>query len=78
MLPDQKGMPMTDASWPARVSHYTSPAQLADLERVRSEAKAEGGPAVPVAALLRAAADICLTDPELRRQMTELARTRWR
>jgi hypothetical protein len=65
-------------AWPARVSHYTSHDQLAELEAVRSQAKAKGGPAVPVAALLRAATAICLGDPELRARMVTLARDEWR
>jgi hypothetical protein len=69
--------PGTRPGWPARVSHYTSPEQLAALEAVRTQAKA-GGRAVPVAALLRAAAAICLDDPQLRARMIELARDQWR
>jgi hypothetical protein len=64
--------------WPARISHYTSPTQLAALEALRTEAKSDGDRAVPVAALLRAAASICLDDPQLRARMVDLARDEWR
>jgi hypothetical protein len=70
--------PRPRSNWPARVSHYTSCEQLAELEALRSHAKADGGTAVPVAALLRAAAAICLQDPQLRVRLVELARSEWR
>lgn len=67
-----------DTAWNARISHYTSPQQLAAMETLRTEAKADGGHAVPVTALLRAATAICLADPLLRARMIELARGQWR
>jgi hypothetical protein len=67
-----------DTAWKARISHYTSQEQLTALEALRTQAKAEAGQAVPVTALLRAATAICLSDPQLRARMIELARGQWR
>lgn len=62
----------------ARVSHTTTPDQLEALEEVARESRRATGAAVPLTALLRAAASICLDDARLRDRMARLARTDWR
>lgn len=62
----------------ARVSHTTTPDQLDALEEVSRQARRATGQAVPLTALLRAAAAICLDDARLRDRMARLARTDWR
>jgi hypothetical protein len=62
----------------ARVSHTTTPDQLDALEEVSRAARRATGQAVPLTALLRAAAAICLDDARLRDRMARLARTEWR
>lgn len=62
----------------SRVSHTTTPDQLDALEEVSRQAKRASGQAVPITALLRAAAAICLDDARLRERMTRLARLEWR
>ena len=65
--------------YPARVSHATTYEQLEDLENVGREARRERPElgAVPVTALLRAAAEICLDSDQLRKRMVRDARERW-
>lgn len=62
----------------ARVSHTTTPDQLDALEEVSRAARRATGQAVPLTAMLRAAAAICLDDARLRDRMQRLARTEWR
>jgi hypothetical protein len=61
-----------------RISHTTTPDQLDALEEVSRAARRATGQAVPLTALLRAAAAICLDDARLRDRMARLARTEWR
>lgn len=62
----------------ARISHTTSPDQLDALEEVSRAERRRTGQAVPLTALLRAAAQICLDDARLRERMARIARTEWR
>jgi hypothetical protein len=62
----------------ARISHTTTPDQLDALEEVSRAACRATSQAVPLTALLRAAASICLDDARLRDRMARLARTEWR
>jgi hypothetical protein len=66
------------AFYSARISHTTTAEQLAELERVRSDAKREGNGAVSVTALLRAAVALCLDDQRLRARWIKAARNEWR
>jgi hypothetical protein len=52
--------------------------QLDALEEVSRAARRATGQAVPLTALLRAAAAICLDDARLRDRMARIARTEWR
>jgi hypothetical protein len=61
-----------------RISHTTTPDQLDALEEVSRAERRATGQAVPLTALLRAAAAICLDDARLRARMARLARTEWR
>jgi hypothetical protein len=61
-----------------RISHTTTPDQLDALTEVSRQARRATGQAVPLTALLRAAAQICLDDARLRERMARLARTEWR
>jgi hypothetical protein len=70
--------PRPASFYPARISHTTTPAQLQELEAIRSAEKATGNGAVSVTALLRAAVDLCLQDQRLRARWVKLARTEWR
>lgn len=71
--------PKPAAAFSARVSHTTTPQQLAALEAIRTEAKAQGSGAVAVTALIRAACELCLTDPKLRKRWLTLAKSpEWR
>jgi hypothetical protein len=65
--------------YPARMSHATTHEQLdalEDLSRSLRRDRPDLG-AVPVTALLRAAAAICLDDERLRARMVREARTTW-
>lgn len=65
--------------YPARISHATTYEQLEELENVGREARRERPElgAVPVTALLRAAAEICLDNDQFRKRMVRDARERW-
>jgi hypothetical protein len=70
--------PKPKAVYSARISHTTTPDQLDALEEVSRAERRATGQAVPLTALLRAAAAICLDDARLRARMARLARTEWR
>jgi hypothetical protein len=70
--------PKAQPAYSARVSHTTTPDQLDALEEVSRQARRATGQAVPLTALLRAAAQICLDDARLRDRMARLARVEWR
>jgi hypothetical protein len=70
--------PKPPAAYSVRISHTTTPDQLDALEEVSRQARRATGQAVPLTALLRAAAAICLDDARLRDRMARLARTEWR
>jgi hypothetical protein len=70
--------PRPQPVYSARISHTTTPDQLDALEEVSRAARRATGQAVPLTALLRAAAAICLDDARLRERMTRLARVEWR
>jgi hypothetical protein len=65
--------------YPARMSHATTHEQLDGLEDLSRSLRRERPDlgAVPVTALLRAAAAICLDDERLRARMIREARTTW-
>ncbi len=65
--------------YPARMSHSTTYEQLDALEDLSRSLRRERPDlgAVPVTALLRAAAAICLDDERLRVRMVRGARTTW-
>lgn len=69
------------AYYSARVSHATTPGQLAELEQIRvtenAARRAARRPALSVTALLRAAAAICLENDRLRAQMIKRAGEEW-
>lgn len=73
-------MPKPAKLYSARVSHTTTPDQLDALEEVARQARRadDAHRAVPVTAMLRAAASICLDDARMRDRMVRLARTDWR
>jgi hypothetical protein len=75
-MPAEQARP--PAVYSARISHTTTPEQLQALESVRSEQKAQGGGAVAVTALIRAAVALCLEDQRLRARWIKAARNEWR
>jgi hypothetical protein len=70
--------PRPGKAYSSRVSHTTTPDQLDALEEVSRAERRRTGQAVPLTALLRAAAAICLDDARLRERMARIARTEWR
>jgi hypothetical protein len=81
--PARRAMPAETKAgpdYPARMSHATTYDQLdalEDLSRTLRRERPDLG-AVPVTALLRAAAAICLDDERLRARMIREARTTWK
>jgi hypothetical protein len=69
------------SSYGARISHATTPEQLAELEQIRlaenTARRAAKRPALSVTALLRAATQICLDNDKLRAQMIKRAGEEW-
>jgi hypothetical protein len=69
------------SSYGARISHATTPEQLAELEQIRlaenTARRAAKRPALSVTALLRAATQICLDNDRLRAQMIKRAGEEW-
>ena len=77
-----KAMPAETKAGPdyaARMSHATTHEQLDTLEDLSRSLRRERPDlgAVPVTALIRAAAQICLDDERLRARMVREARTTW-
>ena len=69
--------PRPGPAYSCRISHTTTPDQLDALEEVSRASRRATGQAIPITALLRAAAAICLDDARLRDRMARLARTEW-
>jgi hypothetical protein len=69
------------AFYSARVSHATTPQQLAELEQIRltenTARRAARRPAISITAMLRAAVAICLENDRLRAQMIKRAGEEW-
>lgn len=78
-MPAEQARPA--AFYSARVSHATTPEQLAELEQIRltenTQRRAARRPAISITAMLRAAAAICLENDRLRAQMIKRAGEEW-